>query len=130
IGSKLHMSYLSGVERSQAMLLPAAVEDYVSEDNPVRAIDAFVEALDLAALGFELRDEHTVGAPPYHPRAFLKLYLYGYLNRVRSSRELEKATRRNLEVIWLMRALRPDHWTINDFRRQHRQRFKQVFRQF
>ena len=112
------------------MLLPESVEDYVGAENPVRVVDRFVEKLDLRELGFEWKAEHTPGAPPYDPKALLKLYIYGYLNRIRSSRELEKATRRNLEVIWLLRRLTPDHWTINAFRREHRARFKGVFRQF
>lgn len=124
------MSYQCGVSREQVMLLPESVEDYVGGGNPVRVVDAFIEGLDLKALGFEGRPEGAPGAPPYHPQAMLKLFLYGYLNRIRSSRELEKATRRNLEVIWLMRRLTPDHWTINAFRREHRARFKGVFRQF
>ena len=112
------------------MLLPESVEDYVGADNPVRVIEAFVEGLDLQALGFALKAEEAPGAPPYDPKALLKLYVYGYLNRIRSSRELEKAARRNLEVIWLLGRLTPDHWTINAFRRGHRARFKAVFRQF
>jgi transposase len=112
------------------MLLAERVEDYVGADNPVRAVDAFVEGLDLPDLGFVLRTEGALGASEYDPRAMLKLYVYGYLNRLRSSRELEKATLRNLEVIWLMRKLTPDHWTINAFRKTHRARFKAVFRQF
>ena len=125
------MRFLRGVERKQVMLLPAAVDDYVSAENPVRAIDAFVDGLSLEELGFvQPREADAPGAPGYDPGALLKLYVYGYLNRVRSSRELEKATRRNLEVIWLMRQLTPDHWTINAFRRAHRARFRQVFREF
>ena len=124
------MSYLCGVSRQQMMLLPESVEDYVGPENPVRVIDAFVEGLDLGALGFEVKAEQAAGAPPYDPKALLKLYIYGYLNRIRSSRELEKATRRNLEVIWLLGRLTPDHWTINSFRRTHRKHFKEVFRQF
>jgi transposase len=112
------------------MLLPESVEDYVGADNPVRVVDAFIEGLDLKSLGFEWKPEGGAGAPGYHPQAMLKLFVYGYLNRIRSSRELEKAARRNLEVIWLLRRLRPDHWTINAFRRENRNRFKAVFRQF
>src|SRR6516225_12021068 len=107
------MSYLSGVSRQQRMLLPESVEDYVGPDNPVRVVDAFVEGLDLPALGFALRTQGSTGAPSYEPKGLLKLYVYGYLNRIRSSRDLEKATRRNLEVIWLLGRLMPDHWTIN-----------------
>jgi len=112
------------------MLLPAVVEDYVSADNPVRAVDAFVESVDLKDLSIAERGEEEPGAPGYSPRAMLKLYLYGYLNRIRSSRELEKAAKRNLELIWLMGQLTPDHWTINAFRKAHRKGFRQLFRQF
>ena len=124
------MRYLRGVDRKQAMLLPAAVEDYVSADNPVRAIEAFVESVDLKELSIEERGEEEPGAPGYSPQAMLKLYLYGYLNRIRSSRDLEKAAKRNLELIWLMGQLTPDHWTINAFRKAHRKSFRQLFRQF
>jgi transposase len=124
------MSYLSGVSRQQRMLLPDSVEDYIGAENPVRVVDAFVEGLDLLTLGFEMKAGGGPGAPAYDPKALLKLYLYGYLNRIRSSRELEKAARRNLEVIWLLGRLTPDHWTINAFRREQRARFKAVFRQF
>lgn len=124
------MTYRVGVPRNDVLLLPECVDDYVGPENPVRAVDAFVEGVDLVAMGFDLRSEGDPGAPEYDPRAMLKLYLYGYINRIRSSRELKKATRRNLEAIWLMRRLMPDHWTINAFRREHRDCFKKVFRQF
>jgi transposase len=124
------MGYLEGIERHQVMLLPATVDEYVTAENPVRAIDAFVEGLKLKDLKIEERQAGDVGAPGYHPREMLKLYLYGYLNRIRSSRELEKACYRNLEVIWLMRQLTPDHWTINAFRRAHRKTFRAIFREF
>src|SRR3954447_1199188 len=124
------MAYLCGVPRAQAMLLPECVEDFVGPNNPVRVIEAFVDGLDLAKLGFPLVDEGLPGAPSYDPKLLLKLFLYGYLHRVRSSRDLEKAAYRNLEVIWLLRRLTPDHWTINAFRRTHRTRFQGVFRQF
>jgi transposase len=124
------MSYMQGVSRQQGMLLPESVEDYVGADNAVRVIDGFVEGLDLEALGLELRTPGSPGAPGYDPRVLLKLFIYGYLNRIRSSRELEKAARRNLEVIWLLGRLTPDHWTINEFRRVQRALFKGVLRQF
>src|SRR5215207_4610454 len=124
------MAYICGVPRAQAMLLPECVEDFVGPNNPVRVIEAFVEGLDLAQLGFPLVDEGLPGAPSYDPKMLLKLFIYGYLNRLRSSRELEKAAYRNLEVIWLLRRLTPDHWTINAFRRAHRTRFQGVFREF
>lgn len=124
------MPYIQGIARGQAMLLPAAVDDYVGPENPVRFLDYFVEGLNVIALGFAPMIDRGQGAPGYDPKALLKLFLYGYLNRLRSSRELEKATKRNLEVIWLLRTLTPDHWTINEFRRQHRHCFQAVFREF
>jgi transposase len=123
------MSYLSGEDRHQPHLLPRSLEDYVSCDNPVRVIDAFVEQLDLDKAGLPGQGADT-GRPAYAPRDLLKLFIYGYLNRVRSSRELERLTHRNLEVLWLVRHLKPDHKTINEFRRAHAAAFKGVFRQF
>lgn len=125
----MRMSLRRGLDREEFMLLPERLEDYVTCENPVRAVDAFVENLDLSELGFEERKK-VLGAPSYDPKALLKLYIYGFLNRIRSSRELEKATKRNLEVIWLMRKLQPDHWTINSFRKTNKDHFKAVFRQF
>lgn len=123
------MAVRYGVNREERMLLPESVEDYVGASNAVRVVDAFVEGMDLGKLGVMV-NEAGVGASTYDPKALLKLYIYGYLNRVRSSRELEKAARRNLEVIWLMRQLTPDHWTINEFRKRHADKFKGVFREF
>jgi len=124
------MSYVSGVSRDQVLLFPEAVDDYLTEENPVRFIDAFVEGLDLKRLGFKKSIPKNTGRPPYDPSDFLRLYLYGYLNRIRSSRSLEKETHRNVEVMWLMRKLRPDFKTIADFRKENRKAFKKVFRQF
>ncbi|WP_299969180.1 IS1182 family transposase [uncultured Roseobacter sp.] len=124
------MRTITGTDRSQTLLLPAAIEDYVGPDNTVRFIDAFVDHLDLAELGFGRARPEWTGRPGYHPGDLLKLYIYGYLNRIRSSRRLEAETHRNLEVIWLLRQLRPDFKTIADFRRQNRKAFKQVFREF
>ena len=101
------------------LLLPDAVDDYVGADNPVRFIDAFVDGLDLKAAGFERVQPKATGRPGYRPRDLLKLYIYGYLNRIRSSRRLEAETYRNLEVIWLLRRLQPDFKTIADFRRDN-----------
>ena len=99
-------TYKAGVSREQVSLLPARVEDYVGPDNPVRAIEAFVGALDLCGLGFRHADRgRGVGQPPYDPADLLKLYLYGYLNQVRSSRRLEREGHRKLELIWLLRGL-------------------------
>src|SRR5216110_2659261 len=102
------MTYLSGHDRSQFLLLPEAVDDYVGSDNPVRFIDAFVDGLDLAAASFSRVEPKVTGRPAYAPADLLKLYVYGYLNRVRSSRRLEAETHRNIEVIWLLRHLKPD----------------------
>ncbi len=112
------------------MLLPNSVDDYIRPDNPVRFVDAFVEQLDLEAVRFCRVEPKETGRPGYHPGDLLKLYIYGYLNRVRSSRRLEAETRRNLEVIWLLRGLTPDFKTIADFRKDNRDAFKPVFREF
>ena len=124
------MAHLPGHDRSQLLLLPEAVDDYVAADNPVRFIEAFVDGLDLAALGFIGTVPKATGRPGYAPADLLKLYIYGYLNRVRSSRRLEAETHRNIEVIWLLRHLKPDFKTIADFRRINHKVFRLVFRQF
>src|SRR5919199_3304285 len=99
------MTHISGHDRSQTLLLPEALDDYIGPDNPVRFIEAFVEGLDLAAAGFARVQPKAMGRPGYAPATLLKLYIYGYLNRVRSSRRLEAETHRNLEVIWLLQRL-------------------------
>ena len=124
------MAHITGTDRAQVLLLPDTVDDYVDPDNPVRFIDAFVDSLDLAGAGFERVEPKEIGRPGYDPADLLKLYIYGYLNRVRSSRRLEAETHRNLEVIWLLRRLRPNFKTIADFRRENREAFRQVFRDF
>ena len=124
------MTHIAGLERDQLLLLPEAVDDYVGSDNPVRFIDAFVDGLDLAAAGFLRVEAKAMGRPGYAPGDLLKLYIYGYLNRVRSSRRLETECHRNIEVIWLLRTLKPDFKTIADFRRDNRAAFRAVFRQF
>ena len=111
------MAHIPGTDRSQLLLLPESVDDYVGPDNPVRFIDAFVDGLDLAATGFGRVEAKATGRPGYDPADLLKLYIYGYLNRVRSSRRLEAETHRNIEVMWLLRRLTPDFKTIADFRR-------------
>ena len=117
--------------RSQVMLLPACLDDYVSEHNPVRAIDAFVGTLDLEALGFQNTEEHCgAGQPAYDPALLLKLYLYGYQHRVRSSRRLEMETRRNLEVIWLCQGATPSYKTIADFRKDNLSALRAANREF
>src|SRR4051794_16251039 len=124
------MAHLPGHDRSQLLLLPEAVDDYVAADNPVRFIEAFVDGLDLATLGFLGTVPKAAGRPGYAPADLLKLYIYGYLNRTRSSRRLEAETHRNIEVIWLLRHLKPDFKTIADFRRINHKAFRRVFRQF
>lgn len=124
------MAHISGDDRSQLLLLPESVDDYVGPDNVVRFIEAFVDRLDLQAAGFGRVQAKATGRPGYDPADLLKLYIYGYLNRVRSSRRLEVETRRNIEVIWLLRRLTPDFKTIADFRRENRGAFRKVFRAF
>src|SRR5271155_2273545 len=124
------MTHIAGFERDQLLLLPEAVDDYVGSDNPVRFIDAFVDGLDLAAAGVLRGEAKAMGRPGYAPGDLLKLYIYGYLTRVRSGRRLETECHRNIEVIWLLRTLKPDFKTIADFRRDNRAAFRAVFRQF
>jgi transposase len=124
------MHHIQGYDRNQTLLLPNSVDDYIGPDNPVRVVEAFVEQLDLQGAGFFRVEPKETGRPGYHPGDLLKLYIYGYLNRVRSSRRLEAETRRNLEVMWLVRGLTPDFKTIADFRKDNRDAFKPVFRQF
>jgi len=124
------MTHIVGHDRSQTLLLPESLDDYVSPENPVRFIEAFVDGLDLTAAGFNRVAAKPTGRPGYAPSDLLKLYIYGYLNRVRSSRRLEAETHRNIEVIWLLRHLRPDFKTIADFRRDNRNAFRPIFRQF
>jgi transposase len=124
------MSHVRGVDRSQSQLLPPSLEEYVGPECPARFIEAYVEKLDLGAVGFARVQAAGSGRPPYHPADLLKLYLYGYLNRIRSSRRLEAEAGRNLELIWLLRGLRPDFKTIADFRRDNRACFAPLFQQF
>ncbi len=124
------LGYIKGDSREQALLLPEQLEDYVVADNPVRFIDAFVDRLDPMDCGFERCGPKATGRPGYDPLDMLKLYLYGYSNRVRSSRALERACHVNLEAIWLMRRLKPDHKTIANFRKDNAAAFKSLFRQF
>jgi len=109
--------FVEGIDRSQSSLFPAELEDYVAEDNLVRAVDAFVEGLDLGKLGFGRFAPLERGRPCYHPATLLKIYIYGYLNRVPSSRRLERECQRNIELIWLTGHLAPDFKTIADFRK-------------
>ncbi len=122
--------FVEGMDRRQATLLPECLEDWADENNPVRAVDVFVDALDLAVLGFSSALPLATGRPGYHPAVLLKLYIYGYLNRVQSSRRLEREAGRNLEVMWLTARLAPDHKTIADFRKDNGAAIKKVCAQF
>ncbi|MBX9745776.1 MAG: IS1182 family transposase [Hyphomonadaceae bacterium] len=122
--------FVEGVARDQGGLFPAHLEDFVDEDNPVRVVDAFVDKLDLRAIGFEAVDPSATGRPGYHPAVLLKLYIYGYLNAVPSSRRLEREAGRNVELMWLTERLAPDHKTIADFRKDHGEAIQQACAQF
>ncbi len=122
--------FVEGVDRGQSTLFPECLEDWVVEDNPVRVIDAFVDELDLGDLGFSGVDPEATGRPSYHPSVLLKLYIYGYLNRVQSSRRLEREAGRNVEVMWLTGRLVPDHKTIADFRKDNGKAIRQVCARF
>ena len=124
------MGYIYGANRHEVILFPERLDDYIAEDNPVRFIDAFVDELDLAACGFHRAVPAVTGRPGYAPGDLLKLYLYGYLYRLRSSRRLEQETHRNVEVMWLLKKLRPDHKTIADFRKNNLKPIRQVCRTF
>jgi transposase len=122
--------FVEGVDRGQSTLFPECLEDWICEDNPVRVIDVFVEKLDLGDLRFEGVDPEVTGRPSYHPSMLLKLYIYGYLNRVQSSRRLEREASRNVEVMWLTGRLAPDHKTIADFRKNNGPAIRKVCVQF
>src|SRR5215212_2898771 len=122
--------FIEGVDRQQSTLFPECLEDWICEDNPVRVIDVFVSGLDLAELRFEGVDPEATGRPSYHPSVLLKLYIYGYLNRVQSSRRLEREAGRNVEVMWLTGRLAPDHKTIADFRKDNGPAIRKVCTQF
>ena len=122
--------FVEGVDRSQSTLFPDNLDDYIAEDNPVRVVDVFVDELDLKQLGFEGAEPEATGRPAYHPATLLKIYIYGYLNRIQSSRRLERDTQRNVELIWLTGRLSPDFKTIADFRKDNGQAIKRVCREF
>ena len=124
------MGFVQGTHRDQVVMFPERLDDYIADNNPVRFIDAFVDSLDLQALGFERAVPKETGRPPYHPGDLLKLYVYGYVNRIRSSRKLEKEARRNVEVMWLLGKLAPDFKTIADFRRDNGQALRAVWGEF
>ncbi|MCW3481089.1 IS1182 family transposase [Neisseriaceae bacterium JH1-16] len=122
--------FIEGEDRTQITLLPECLDDYVTEDNPVRVVEAFVEGLELGPLGFEGVAPAATGRPSYHPSVLLKIYLYGYLNRLQSSRRLERESQRNVELMWLTGRLMPDFKTIADFRRDNGPAIRNVCRQF
>jgi transposase len=122
--------FVEGANRIQSTLFPECLEDWIDENNPVRVIDVFVDELDLAQLGFSGVDPEITGRPSYHPSVLLKLYIYGYLNRVQSSRRLEREAGRNVEVMWLTGRLAPDHKTIADFRKDNGRAVRQVCARF
>jgi transposase len=122
--------YIEGVDRGQGTLFPEQLEDWVGEDNPVRVIDVFIDELDLGGLGFGRVEPEATGRPGYHPAVLLKLYIYGYLNRVQSSRRLEREAGRNVEVMWLTGRLAPDHKTIADFRKDNGPAIRKVCSRF
>ena len=122
--------FVEGMDRGQSTLFPECLEDWIHEDNPVRVIDVFVDELDLGELGFDGVDPEATGRPSYHPSILLKLYIYGYLNRVQSSRRLEHEAGRNVEVMWLTGRLAPDHKTIADFRKDNGRAIRQVCARF
>jgi transposase len=122
--------FVEGIARSQSTFFPAMLEDYVAEDNPVRAVDAFVDGLDLGKLGFGRVAPLEKGRPCYHPATLLKIYIYGYLNRIPSSRRLERECQRNIELVWLTGRLAPDFKTIADFRKDNGKAIREVCRAF
>lgn len=124
------MGYIVGENRGQITLLPESIEDYVSEDNPIRVIDIFVDNLDLDKIGIKRATAPKEGRSPYDPRDLLKIYIYGYFNKIRSSRKLMKECQRNIELMWLIRRLTPDHRTIADFRKDNTVALKNVFKAF
>src|ERR1700745_3750598 len=122
--------FVEGTDRGQSTLFPECLGDWIGEDNPVRVIDVFVDELDLAELGFNGVEPEVTGRPSYHPSVLLKLYIYGSLNRVQSSRRLEREAGRNVEVMWLTGRLAPDHKTIADFRKDNGTAIRKVCARF
>jgi transposase len=122
--------FIEGEVRSQVTLLPECLDDYLAEDNPVRVIEVFIDEVDLDQLGFDGMQPEATGRPAYHPATLLKIYLYGYLNRIQSSRRLERETQRNIELIWLTGRLMPDFKTIADFRKDNGKAIRNVCREF
>jgi transposase len=121
------MQYIKGTDHTQAVLFPQSLDEIIDQSNEVRIIDLFVESIDLADFCFHVKSS-AEGRPPYHPKDLLKLYVYGYLNSIRSSRALERESKRNIEVMWLLQQLMPDHNTISNFRRDNEKAIRKVFR--
>ena len=122
--------FIEGENRFQSTLFPESLEDYIADDNPVRVIDVFVDGLDLKQLGFERAEPSATGRPAYEPAVMLKIYVYGYLNRLNTTRVLEQETHRNVDLIWLTGRLMPDHKTIGEFRRNNRKAIRRVCAEF
>ena len=122
--------FIQGEHRDQGTLLPESLDDYVSDTNPVRVVDVFGDELDLVNLGFEGAIPADTGRPAYHPAILLKIYIYGYLNRIQSSRRLEREAQRNVELMWLTGRLMPDFKTIANFRKDNSKAIRAVCRQF
>lgn len=131
--SDTNSNFVEGMDRRQSLLLPNILDEYVDEENEVRFVDAFVDSLDLERLGFKHAERYdpvftSVGRPPFDPRDLLKLYIWGYLNQIRSSRKLERECHRNTELMWMLKKLAPDFWAISEFRKQNIDCIKRVFK--
>lgn len=124
------MGYIYGEDRNQIQFYTSTLEEFIGEDNPVRFIDAFVEQLDIAELGIGRAEPASTGRPPYNPKDLLKLYIYGYFNRIRSSRRLMMESGRNIELFYLLNRLSPDFRTISDFRKKNAKALRNVFKAF
>lgn len=122
------MRYIDGIDRNRKIRFPEYIDDFINEENPVRIIDQFVKSLDMKELGFEKAEPSNKGRMPYDPRDLLKLYMYGYMNRIQSSRRLENEAGRNIEVMWLLRKLKPDAKTISNFRKDNKEGIKNVYK--
>ena len=124
------MSYITGFDRSQTALFPVAIDEHIDENNIARLVDVFINSLNLQKFGFINPVPESEGRPCYHPADLLKLYIYGYLNRIRTSRLLERECKRNIELIWLLKVLQPCFRTIAGFRSEHPEAFKKLFQHF
>ncbi len=124
------MAYLQGVDRNQTSYIVASLDNIIDENNPVRVIDAFVNFIDMEKMGFIIYDSKKPGQCPYNRKELLKLHTYGYVNGIRSSRKMEKEARRNLEIMWLINSLAPDHGTISSFMKENKNAFRKVLKEF